>query len=155
MPIFKLLHILSMVGAVTLLVGTEVFVTLAIWRRDVRGLATIFRLTRSPSPTTIGGILLLAGVAFGLLAAATGAIDFFAGWLIAAYVLVIALVVANVSPQKRQVRQVAQAAVDAEEGRRSVDEVVGQMATVPIALYFATNVVLFAALIADMVLKPF
>jgi len=155
MLVFKLLHILSMVSAVTLLVGFEVFISLAIWRRDVHGMAAIFRLTRSPSPTVVGSALLLAGVVFGLLTAATGEFDFLDGWLIAAYLLVVVLILANLSPPKKRVRQVAEEAVEAHEGRRPVEEVVGHMATVPVAVYFAMNVVLFAAIIADMVLKPF
>ena len=155
MLIFKLLHILSMFTAVTTLVGFEMFIALAIWRRDVHGMATIFRMTRRPSPVNIGILFLLAGIAFGLLTAATGGLDFFAGWLLAAYVLVAVLILANVSPPKRRVRQVAEDAVEADEGRRPVEEVVRQMATVPVTLYIGMNVVLFAAIIADMVLKPF
>jgi len=153
--IFKLLHILSMVTAVTALVGFEMFIALAIWRRDVHGIAVIFRMTRRPSPVNIGILFLLAGIAFGLLTAATGGLDFFAGWLLAAYVLVAVLILANVSPPKRRVRQIAEDAVEADEGRRAVEEVVRQMATVPVTLYIGMNVVLFAAIIADMVLKPF
>jgi len=153
--IFKALHILSMFTAVTAIVGMEMFIALAIWRRDVHGLATIFRMTRRPSPINIGILFLFAGIGFGLLTAATGGLDFFAGWLLAAYVLVAALILANVSPPKRRVRQVAEDAVDADEGRRPVEEVVHHMATVPVTVYIGINLVLFAAIIADMVLKPF
>ena len=155
MLIFKALHILSMFAAVTTLVGTEMFIAIAIWRRDVPGLATIFRMTRRPSPTNIGILFLLAGIVFGLLAAATGRFDFLAGWLLAAYVLVAVLIIVSVSPQKQRVRQVAEAAADAAEGRRSVEEVAALMATVPVTAYVALNILIFAAIIADMVLKPF
>jgi hypothetical protein len=155
MLIFKALHILCMFSAVTALVGTEIFIVLAIWRRDVHALAVIYRLTRRPSPTSIGLVFLLAGVAFGLLAAATGGFDFLAGWLIAAYLLVAALILANLSPPKQKVRRVAIEAAEAEAGHRPVEEVVRDMARVPLATYFSMNLVLFTALIADMVLKPF
>jgi uncharacterized membrane protein len=155
MLIFKALHILSMFAAVTALVGTEMFIVLAIWRRDVQALAVIYRLTRRASPTVFGLVFLLAGIAFGLLTAATGGFNFFAGWLVAAYVLVAALVLVNVSPPKRKVRKVAIEAVEAEAEQRPVEEVVRNMANVPTANYFVTNLVLLAAIVADMVLKPF
>jgi hypothetical protein len=153
--IFKALHILSMFAAVTALVGTEVFIVLAIWRRDVQALAMIYRLTRRPGPTVFGLFFLLAGIAFGLLTAATGGFDLLAGWLIAAYVLVAALILVNLSPPKQKVRKVAIEAMEAEAGQRPVEEVLRNMADVPMANYFITNVVLLAAIIADMVLKPF
>jgi len=44
MLIFKMLHILSMFAAVTLLMGDAFFLALAFWRGDVRALATFQRL---------------------------------------------------------------------------------------------------------------
>jgi Ca2+/Na+ antiporter len=154
MLIFKVLHILSMFTAVTLLEGVPIFIALAIWQRDVRGLVAIFRLTRRPGNTLIGIVFLLAGVLFGLLTVATGGLDFFAGWLIAAYVLVAAMFLSNMVPAKRRVRQVAEEAVEAEAGQRPVEDVVRHMATVPL-WFFLVDVALFAAVITDMVLKPF
>jgi hypothetical protein len=154
MLIFKVLHILSMFTAVTLLISVPIFAALAIWQRDVRGLAAVYRLARRPGNTVVGSVFLLAGVVFGLLTAATGGLDFFAGWLIAAYVMVTALILTNFLPAKRRVRQVAEDAVEAEAGQRPVDDVVRDMATAPIAV-FAIDVAFFAAIIADMVLKPF
>lgn len=46
----------------------------------------------------VGSALFLVGIGFGLLAVATGGIDFLAGWLIAAYVLVAAPFAINASP---------------------------------------------------------
>jgi hypothetical protein len=45
--------------------------------------------------------------------------------------------------------------MEAEAGQRPVEEVVRNMANVPMTNYFVTNLVLLAAIIADMVLKPF
>ena len=154
MPIFKVLHILSMFTAVTLLISVPIFAALAIWQRDVRGLAAVYRLARRPGNTVVGSVFLLAGIVFGLLTAATGGFDFFAGWLIAAYVMVTALILTNFLPAKHRVRQVAEEAVEAEAGQRPVDDVVRDMATAPIGV-FAIDVALFVAIIADMVLKPF
>jgi hypothetical protein len=154
MLIFKGLHILSMFTAVTLLISVPIFVALAIWQRDVRGLAAVYRLARRPGNTVVGSVFLLAGVVFGLLTAATGGFNFFAGWLIAAYIMVAVLILTNLLPAKHRVRQVAEEAVEAEAGQRPVDEVVRDMASAPIGV-FAIDVALFVAIIADMVLKPF
>ena len=154
MPIFKVLHILSMFTAVTLLISVPIFAAVAIWQRDVRGAAAVYRLARRPGNTVLGTVFLLAGIVFGVLTAATGGFDFFAGWLIAAYVLVAALILTNLLPAKHRVRQILEEAVEAEAGPRPVDEVVRHMATAPIWV-FAIDVVLFVAIIADMVLKPF
>ncbi|HET6745300.1 MAG TPA: hypothetical protein VFH90_05540 [Candidatus Limnocylindria bacterium] len=155
MLIFKLLHILSMFAAVTILVGFDLAIALPIWRRDVHGVATIFRMARRASPTNIGLAFLAAGIGFGLLTAATGGLDFLAGWLIAAYVLIALLILVNASPPKRKIRQVVVDAVEADDGRRSAEEVERQMATAPLTVFVGMNVVLFVAIIADMVLKPF
>jgi hypothetical protein len=98
---------------------------------------------------------LVAGVAFGLLTAATGGLDFFEGWLIAAYLL-IALFFVNGAVNERVVRRLGEKAVEAEAGQRSVEEVVSEMAaTNRPTLLFVINVAIFAAIILDMVLKPF
>jgi len=156
MLIFKALHILSMFSAVALLIGEEVFIALAIWRRDVRGLAAIHRLSGRRVLTYAGAITFMAGIVFGLLTAATGDLDFFSGWLIAAYVLVAAILVLNGSPLvQKQVLPLMEEAVEAEAGQRPVEEVVRHMAGSPVVIVIAVNVVLFAAIILDMVLKPF
>jgi hypothetical protein len=150
---FKLLHILSMFAAVTLLIGEQFVLSRAIWRRDVRALATFHRLI-GVRPV-IGASLFMAGIVFGLLTAATGGLDFFAGWLIAAYVLVAAILAFNASPWVQQMPRLGARAVEAEAGERPIDEVVQGMAASHAGLLFAVNVTLFVALIADMVLKPF
>ena len=97
----------------------------------------------------------MAGVAFGLLTAATGGLDFFEGWLIAAYLL-IALFFVNGAVNERVVRRLGEKAVEAEAGQRSVEEVVSEMAaTNRPTLLFVIDVAIFAAIILDMVLKPF
>jgi hypothetical protein len=46
-------------------------------------------------------------------------------------------------------------AVDADSGKGSTEEVVRGMDASPAIPYFAINVAIFAAIIFDMVLKPF
>ena len=155
MLIFKALHILSMFAAVTFLVGEALLYSRAIWRRDVAGLAAVRRLVGGRP--VFGALFLVAGIAFGLLNALTGGFDVFAGWLIAAYVLIVALFLVNGSPWVQRLPRLGAEAVEAEAGQRPVDEVVTAMTTMRAVIFVAVtvNVVLFAAIITDMVLKPF
>ncbi len=160
MLVFKTLHILLMFAAVTLLMGETFFYAATVWRRDIRALAGIRRLSRAPlylangAPVVAMG-LLLAGVVLGLLTALTGGFDFLAGWLIAAYVLMATILVLGVSPWVRRLARLGDEAVEAEAGTRPVEEVVRDMAGSHASLLFVISAALFAAIIADMVLKPF
>jgi hypothetical protein len=156
MLLFKLLHILTMFTAVTLLVGESTFMAIAIWRGDVRAVAAMRRLVgRRP---VVSALTFLVGIGFGLLTVATGGLDFFAGWLIAAYVMVVALLAISGLPvvQKGYLGLVDKA-TEAEAGQRPVEDVARDMAALrrSFGLVVAANWVLFAAIIADMVLKPF
>jgi hypothetical protein len=85
-------------------------------------------------------------------------LDFFAGWLIAAYVLVVALLAISGLPVvQKGLLGLVDKATEAEAGQRSMEEVVRDMAALRFSfgLVVAANWVLFAAIIADMVLKPF
>jgi hypothetical protein len=150
---FKALHILSMFAAVTLLVGEHLVYAVAVRRRDIGALAGIRRL--SPSPPVVAVGLLLAGVVFGLLTALTGGFDFLAGWLIAAYVLIALVLAMGGSPWVRRLAVLGSQAIEAEKGERPKEEVVRAMETSHAVLLFAIAATLFAAIIADMVLKPF
>jgi uncharacterized membrane protein len=155
MLVFKLLHILSMFAAATFLVGEALLYARAIRRGDVAGLAAVRRLVGGRP--VLGASFLVAGVAFGVLTALTGPFDFFAGWLIAAYVLVVAMFVVNGSPWVQRLPRLAAEAIEAEAGQRPADEVIAVMVKVRNATLIAValNVLLFTAIILDMVLKPF
>jgi uncharacterized membrane protein len=149
------LHILSMVTMITLFSGGELFYVLATRGRDVRALAWLHRTAKQTRFPIVALGALVAGVAFGLLTAATGGLDFVDGWLIAAYVLV-ALFFVNATLVGGDVIRLADKAVEADAGQRAVDEVVGEMAATNRATQlFVVNVAIFAAIIVDMVLKPF
>jgi len=153
---FKALHVLSMFTAVTLLIGEPLFIAIAIWRRDVKALAAIHRLAGGPLLTYVGASIFLAGIVFGLLTVATGALDFFDGWLIAAYVLVAAILALNGSPiVQKELKPMMERSVEAEAGQRPLEEVTQAMGTSRIPLVLVANIVLFVAIILDMVLKPF
>ena len=155
MPIFKLLHILAMFAAVTFLVGEALLYGRAILRKDVPGLAAVRRLVGGRPILGVGFLIL--GIVFGVLAAVTGGFDVLAGWLVAAYVLVAVLIGLNATPWVQRLPQVGAAAVEAEEGRGSPDGVLRQMIELRSIVVVAVglNVILFVAIVADMVLKPF
>jgi len=154
--IFKALHILTMFAAITLLVGESTFAAVAIWRGDVRALAAMRRLLgRRP---VVSAMVFLVGIGFGLLTVATGGFDFFAGWLIAAYVMVVASFAINLLPVvQRGYLGLVDKSAQADAGQRPVEEVAREMAALrrSFGLVVAANWVLFAALILDMVIKPF
>ena len=156
MLVFKVLHILSMFTAVTFLMGDALFLAVAFWRRDVRALAAFQRVV-GYRQTVIGASIFLLGIVFGLLTAATGGIDFFRGWLIAAYLLVVAVFAVNGSPFVQRMPKVAREALEADAGRGSPEEVARRMASTRTGFIvaIALNAALFGALIVDMVVKPF
>jgi uncharacterized membrane protein len=154
MLIFKVLHILSMFTMVTVFLGGEFFYAFAVRRRDVRALATIHRLERQSGAGIVGTVVFFLGLAFGLLAALTGGFEVLDGWLIAAYVLVAAFL-ANVALNVKKLLALGDKAIEADAGQRPVEEVVHEMAASPAVRFFVVNLVLFTALIVDMIVKPF
>ena len=154
MLVWKTLHVLSMVTMVTVFIGAEIFYAAAMWRRDVHALAWVQRTVERSFVgfVAIGG--LLAGIVFGLLTAATGGFDFTTGWLIAAYVLVAAFFV-NAAVIGREVVRAGKDAIEADEGRRSVDEVTQGLRANRGLILVGINTMLFTALIVDMIIKPF
>jgi uncharacterized membrane-anchored protein YitT (DUF2179 family) len=154
MLIFKVLHILSMFTMVTIEIGAEFLYAFAISRRDVRGLATIHRILEQAhaGPVSVG--VFLAGIVFGLLTAGTGGFDFLDGWLIAAYVLV-AVFLVTTTLFLRGALKLGRAAVEAEAGQRPADGVLGEMVAARPLVWFAIDLAIVVAIIADMVLKPF
>jgi uncharacterized membrane protein len=155
MLIFKALHILSMVTMITAEIGAEFLFVFAISRSDVRGLATIHRMLEQARIGTVGIGAFVAGVAFGLLTAATGGLDFFAGWLIAAYVLVAVILVSGSRHWPKTLLPLGAKAVEAEAGQRPIEDVVRDMVASRAVLWFVVMSTIFVLIILDMVLKPF
>jgi len=121
----------------------------------VRALAFVHRTGVQTRIPILGLVALFLGVVFGLLTAATGGLDFFKGWLIAAYMLVAAFLINAATLGERMLR-LARKAVEAEAGKRATEEVVRDMAASRAAwLFFPVNIAIFASIILDMVLKPF
>jgi hypothetical protein len=155
MLVLKALHVLCMFGAVTLLVGEALVYARAIWRTDVPGLAGVHRLVGGRP--VIAAALFMAGIVFGLLTALSGGFDVLAGWLIAAYVLVAGSWRSNASPWVQRLPRLGAQAADAEAGRRPPEDVIATMMAIRTStmIVVGLNVVLFVAIILDMVLKPF
>jgi hypothetical protein len=107
---------------------------------------------RRAGPASIAA--LVSGVVFGLLTAGTGGFDFLDGWLIAAYVLLIGLIVTT-TVFLRPALRLGRAAVEAEEGQGASEDVVREMAAHRTVLWFAIDVAVVVAFVVDMVLKPF
>ncbi|HYI67812.1 MAG TPA: hypothetical protein VEW95_12895 [Candidatus Limnocylindrales bacterium] len=83
--IFKFLHILAMFAAVAGAVIPEVVLHWVASSGDVRAIRVFAGIAER-----VGKVLpvfFIGGVIFGLLAAATGSLDFFQPWLVAAYVV--------------------------------------------------------------------
>jgi len=96
MLVFKVLHVLRMFAAVTFLLGESTYAAVAVWRGDVKGAGRHWAAGRPPPGDRC--LIFLSGIVFGLLTAATGGLDFFAGWLIAAYVMVVVLLSLSALP---------------------------------------------------------
>jgi hypothetical protein len=155
MLVFKALHVLSMFAAVTFLVGEALLYGRAVWRGDVTGLASVRRLVGGRP--VVGVSFLMAGIVFGVLAALTGSLDLLDGWLIAAYALVVALFVLNASPWVQRLPKLGAEAIEAVAGQRPQEQVARAMAEIrtPALVAVAFNLTLFAAIILDMMVKPF
>lgn len=154
---FKLLHILSMFAAVTFVVSESVFMATAIWPGDVRTVGAVHHLTGN-RPTIVGALIFVIGIVFGLLTVATGGLDFFEGWLITAYVLVVVLLAIQRLPViQKGFRGLLDMTAEAEAGQRPVEEVSAAMAALrgPFLAVVIVNIVIFTALVVDMVVKPF
>jgi len=154
MLIFKALHILSMFAMVTVEIGAEFLYAFAISRRDVPALATVHGVLQQSRAGIVSVVALVSGVVFGLLTAATGGLDFFDGWLIAAYVL-IAVFLVTTTLSLRTILPLGARAVEAESGKRPAEEVVRDMVANRALWWFAVDAVIVVAIILDMVLKPF
>ncbi len=150
MQFWTFLHILSMFSAVTIVAGGALFVTWAVRRRDLDGLRVYFRI--APRMDMLGGILFVAGIVFGLIAAMVTGWDLFSTWLIFAYVLVVVVIGTGgaISPYLKRVK----IALDANEGEE-VGEDLGRLLNSPTApLAAAVLIAAIALIIADMVYKP-
>jgi len=149
---WKALHVLSMVTMITTFIGAEIFYAAAIWRRDAHALAFVQRTVEQTGAGILGLGALFLGVLFGIATAATGGFDYIAPWLLIAYILVVAFLVNSFSIG-RAVVQVGKEALEVVAGTRAAEDVTELPANRGVILV-GINVIIFATIVADMVLKP-
>ena len=154
MLIWKALHVVSMFTMVAGFIGVEVFYAAAIRRREVAAVAFVRQSLGNTGFGPLAFIALLAGIIFGVLTAATGGFDLVGGWLLAAYALLVIFLVNAIGVGEKVVRA-GKAAIGAVEGRASAVEVEASLPVGRATFLVIANAVLFAAIVLDMVLKPF
>jgi len=154
LPLWKALHVVSMFTMVAGFIGVEVFYAAAIRRRDVRATAFVQRTLEKTGFGPLAILALIAGIIFGLLAAADGSIDFTSGWLIGAYVLV-AIFFVNAVIAGEPVVRAGKAALAAEEAGEPVEELAAALPVGRATYLVLVNAATFTAIVLLMVLKPF
>jgi uncharacterized membrane protein len=150
MQIWTFLHILSMFAAVTVALGAQLWVTYAIRNRDLGALGAYFRVQSRAD--NVSGLLLGVGVIFGLVAAITIGFNLMQGWLIIAYVLVVATLIVGgaMTPYLKRLK----AALDESDGDDPGPEMAALLdSRMPIVAMAATTIFI-GAIIWDMVFKP-
>jgi uncharacterized membrane protein SirB2 len=108
MLIWKFLHIVSMFGAVTLVLGGAIFLHLVARSQDLSAYRRLGAIVLRSD--WAAGALLMAGIGFGILTAITGGFDQTARWLILAYLQVVAIIAVDfgfVAPRQKRLREAA------------------------------------------------
>jgi hypothetical protein len=150
--IFKFLHIASMFTAVAISFGPAVLLRFSARGgnvRSIQGVAeTTVRLARF-----IGPVFVL-GVVFGLITAFLGGFNFLAPWLLIAYVLFVAGVIVGAGGEGPYTARVAAAAA-ANPGDTPGPELTAVLSSPRAGQLFWLFALLVAAIIFDMVIKPF
>jgi hypothetical protein len=145
-PIWKLVHVVSMFGVVTLWVGAWVIWDLVARTGDRSALRRVDHVSQTTGQ--IGFALLIVGIVAGFLTAITGGFNLTAPWLLIAY----ALVLSDLVVLRWSVVHVER--VRAAQNDESLD--LRAAASSPRAnVTLAVGVGFWALLIADMILKPF
>lgn len=135
----------------TLLVGVSLFGGRIVATRDV---AAIRRFSTVYPPLERAGIAVVSlGVALGLITAIVGPYDLTQGWLITAYVLVVALFALG-PVEGRMFREVAEAA-ERTEGDEPTPELAELIADRRRPTLTHVSILLYVAVIFTIVTKPF
>jgi hypothetical protein len=146
MLLFKVIHVLSMFGVVTMWVGAWVIWDLVARTGDRVALRRVDRVSQVTGQ--VGLLLLVVGVIAGFATAVTGGFNLLAGWLLIAYALLLSDLL-TLRLFGIHVERVRAASKD-----ESVD--LQRVASSPLANATLVAVIGFwALLIADMVVKPF
>lgn len=151
MPIFIFLHVLTMFIAVGLAYGPAVLMVVASGRGDVRSLRGISVTYERIGPAV--GIAFGLGVVLGIVAVFVHAFDPLQGWLVIAYVLVIASLVMMLTVTNPWLSKVKEAAEASPDDKMS-PELNALMNAPRNRVLLTLDALIIVALIADMVLKP-
>jgi hypothetical protein len=150
MTVWKVLHVVTMFSAVTLLVGGSVSFDVLARTRDPAALARFWSV-QEPL-TNVGVGLIVAGIVFGLVTAIVGPFDLTQPWLIIAYVLVAVLFVLG-PIEGRLAKRAADAAAQAGDVWTDELEALASDRRRESLTYAST--LIYVIIIVDMVAKPF
>ena len=152
MPIFVFLHVLTMFIAVAMAYGPAMLMVIAGRGRDVRALRSISATYAKLGERAIGPTFGI-GIIFGFVAVFVHRFDPLAGWLVIAYVLVIASLVMTFAFTNPWLGKVTAAAEASPDDRMSPE--LSELLNSPRnRILLVIDALIIVALIADMVLKP-
>lgn len=155
MLLFKYLHIVTMFSAVGIAVGSELLLHRVAASGDLVAVRVAFRMAK-PLQAAIP-LLFLLGLAFGLVAAVTGAFDLLAPWLLIAYaIFVVAMAIGAIvqSPWVNRVAEAASASPSTSGGEPSPE--LTRLLHDPLPRYaMYASWLLIIAIVFVMVVKPF
>ena len=146
-PFTKFLHIAAMFSASTIIVGADLYFLRVARGGSAVATAQLGHAIRRRGPIT--GPIVEIGVAFGLLTAVLGGFNVLAPWLIAAYLVVIAMMVFAfrvAAPEFTAILEAADGGSDEAVAARVATGRFRRIATIDAAL--------FAVAIFLMVVKP-
>jgi hypothetical protein len=146
MLIWKLVHVVSMVGVITLWVGAWVIWDLVARTGDRSAVRRVDHVSQATGQ--VGFVLLVIGIAAGFVTAVTGGINLTAPWLLIAYALVLSdlLVLRWATVHAGRVR--------AAQNDEAAD--LKAVASSPRAnVTLAVIIGFWLLLVADMIVKPF
>jgi hypothetical protein len=151
MTIFIFLHVLAMFTAVALAYGPAALMVVASRRRDVRSLRAIVATSQRLGPLV--GVAFATGIILGFVAIFLNNFDPLQGWLVIAYVLVVASLSMTFLFTNPWLEKVAAAAESSPDDQMSpqLDALINSPRNQALLGFDALIIVL---LIADMVLKP-
>ena len=149
--LWKFGHIVAMFGAVSIFIGQGLLERAVARSGDVPALRRVLAAEDRFAP--LGGGLFLLGIALGIVAALSGAIDLLQPWLISAYVLsAVVLIVAFTYhvPTANRLKELTAASPNepSPELRAEIDAPSGKVILV-------LDTLVWLALIFVMVVKPF
>lgn len=151
MPVFVFLHVLAMFVAVAMAYGPAMLMVVAGRRRDVRALRAITATSNRLGPFV--GATFGVGTVLGIVAIFVHGFNPLQGWLVIAYVLVVASLVMTFSFTSPWLKKVEAAAAASPDDTMSteLDALVNGGRNQALLV---VDALLIVALIADMVLKP-